>query len=148
MKFTKMMALILASCLLCCALVACNNATNDETESSAEDVDTVQNKTISLLVKADGETKYEGDITFSGYLGDAIELFTISKIDDSEGECFDEHGFLVTVCDITAAENQSWVAYFEDDGIGKPIGTVRTQSLKDKEDGCTVVLQLVEIQDE
>lgn len=143
MKFWKIAALIMAVCMLCSAFVACDSGKSAETAAPAEVSDKVTDKTISLVVKVGNETKYEGTVTFSGYLGDAIELFTINEIEDSDGTCFDEHGFLVTVCDITAEADQSWTAYFEAEGINAgAINTIRTQSLKDKEDGCTVVLQL------
>ncbi len=154
MKLTKIFALILAGCLLCGALIACDNGQTDG-EASTETVDvnapvSVSNRTINLIVKVGAEKKYEGSVTFSGYLGDAIEIFTIQNSEAAEDvACFDQNGLLQTVCDITAASGQEWAAYFET--LGKDAGnipSIKTQGLKNAAgaevltEGCTVVLVL------
>ncbi len=141
MKFLKMASLILAVCLLCGAMISCGGDKEAETEISAPD-NSVTNMTIKLVVKG---TDYAGDVTFSGYLGDAIETFTIMNTegDSVEAQCFDSNDILVTVCDITATADQSWIAYFEADGKDEgAIDHIRSQSLKDKPNGCTVILEL------
>ncbi len=156
MKFTKIFALILAGCLLCGALIACDNGDDGEvTESVTEtDANRLENRTINLVVKVGDEKKYEGSVKFTGYLGDAIELFTMNTIDGSDGVCFDDSGILNTVCDITKGEGQRWSAYFE--ALGKTDGaipSIKTQGLKKDlgdgklgdeimTEGCTIILVL------
>ncbi len=151
MKITKILMLMLAVCLLCCSFVACGDKDNDGSKETVAETDSnaVTDRTITLVVKVGDEKKYEGKIKFSGYLGDAIEDFTMDQIEDSEGNCFDDHNILTTVCDITATADQRWTAYFEK--LGKDEGkidVIRSQGLKDKNgkevmtEGCTVVLVL------
>ncbi len=150
MRFPKFLTLILAGCLLCGSLLACdkedeNKETTGETVAAVE---TVSEMTITLVVRADGEEKYKGDVKFTGLLGDAIEMFTLSE-SNYEGDCFDENDILKNVCGIAAGEGQSWTAYYEK--LGKDKGTIPSISKEGPkaegkatglEEGCTIVLVL------
>ncbi len=149
MKFLKFFTLILAACLLCGSLMACDKGEDTETTAdTTPGVETVAEMTIKLVVRADGEKKFDGEIKFTGLLGDAIEMFTMMESDYS-GDCFDEHGILQNVCGIAAGEGQSWVAYYEDKGkINGAIPSIQSHGPASESgklgltEGCTIVLLL------
>ncbi len=139
MKITKILALILAALMLSVCFIACDSEESKETTAeTGSGVETVSEMTIKLVVRADGEEKFKGEVKFTGLLGDAIEMFTLSE-SDYEGDCFDENDILKNVCGIAAGEGQSWTAYYEDLGKDKGvIPSIKTQGPKtDKADGLT-----------
>ncbi len=134
MKFLKIMALIMAVCLLGSALIACNNGGDSEDTTVAE---TAANITVNLVIKDGSTTKYEGSTVCKGTLGDAIEMFIVAE--GFEGEAFNEHGILTTIGELTAADGKSWIAYYEDQGQNKSFESIKDQVL---EDGKTVIIEL------
>ncbi len=150
MRFPKYLTLILAGCLLCGSLIACDKGEGEKetTADTTAAVETVSEMTITLIVRADGEEKFKGDVKFTGLLGDAIEMFTLSE-SNYEGDCFDENDILKNVCGIAAGEGQSWTAYY--DNLGKDKGTIPSISKEGPktegktiglEEGCKIVLVL------
>ncbi len=153
MRFPKILTLVLAGCLLCGSLIACDKGDSNETDAATTAADTTatteknDQMTITLTVKEGSTRKYKKTVTFKGTLGDAIEVFTLNE-SDYEGDCFDSNGILQTVCGITAADGKRWVAFNED--LGEKNGVIEsirsygadTEKPKPLADGDSIVLVL------
>lgn len=134
MKIVKILAAILAVCMLSCAFIACDNGVDAESGSATEAA-TKFKANVTLVIKngdkqIDKETvPYEGtEATLKG----VIEFYCAIK-DYPSDDCFDSTGLLSKIGDLTG----SWEGYDEAAGSNNKI-----QSLKDFEvkDGMTIVL--------
>ena len=133
MKLLKILAVIMAICLLGTAFIACDKG--GETEETTEAVATVAIK-VNLIIKDGSTVKYEGETSCNGTLGDAIEMFCAGEFEE-EVENFDEEtGLLVTIGELSG---NSWIAYYEDEGQSKAFESIKDQAL---ENGKTVVVVL------
>ena len=137
MKLLKILAVIMAVCLLGTALIACDKGgeVDDTPETTAAQNTTI---TVKLIIKDGSSTKYEESITCNGTLGDAIEMFCAGEFEE-EITCFDENGILKTIGELTAGDGKRWKAYYEDEGQSKAFESIKDQTLAE---GKTVVIVL------
>ena len=137
MKLLKIMAVIMAVCLLGAAFIACDNGSKPEETTAAETTATTTIE-VTLIIKDGSTTKYEGSTKCNGTLGDAIEMFCAGEFEE-EITCFDENGILKTIGELTAGDGKRWKAYYEDEGQSKAFESIKDQALAE---GKTVVIVL------
>ena len=136
MKFLKILAVIMAVCLLGTAFIAC-----DKGDGKGEDTTASQGTTsveITLIIKDGSVTKYEEKVKCNGTLGDAIEMFCAGEFEE-EITVFDGNGLLSTIGDMVAGEGKSWKAYYEDEGQSNAFDSIKNQPVTN---GKTVVVVL------
>ncbi len=134
MKLLKILALVMAICLLGSMFIAC------ETEEETEETESTATIFVVYLKIRDGsEVKYDRSPVFcDGTLANAIESFCAGE--NYEGVIFDENtGMLSTIVDLTAADGKSWIAYYEDEGRNKAFPSIKDATV---EAGRTIVLVL------
>ena len=132
MKILKILAVVMAVCLLGSAFIACDKTDSGDGETTtAATTTTVE---VKLVIKDGSVTKYEGTTKCNGTLGNAIEMFCAGEFEE-EFEVFDANGLLTTIGELTG----NWKAYYEDEGQGKAFESIKTQTL---EAGKTVVIVL------
>ena len=135
MKFLKILAVIMAVCLLGTAFIACDKGKDDkdgETTASAAKVK------ITLVIKDGSKTVDEALVTCDGTLRNAIEDYCTYDL-EQEAPAFDSNGLLTTIGELTKADGKDWIAYYEDQGQSNAFGKISTQTV---EDGKTVVVVL------
>ena len=135
MKFLKILAVIMAVCLLGTAFIACDKNKSDkdgETTASAAKVK------ITLVIKDGSKEVARQEVTCDGTLRNAIEDYCTFDL-EQEAPAFDGNGLLTTIGDLTKADGKDWIAYYEDQGQSNAFGKISTQEV---EDGKTVVVVL------
>ena len=137
MKLLKILAGIMAVCLLGTALIACDKGgeVDDTPETTAAQNTTV---TVKLIIKDGSTTKYEESITCNGTLGDAIEMFCVGEFEE-EITCFDATGILKNIGPLSAGGGKSWKAYFADEGEAKAFKSIKDQPLSDGDEVIVVL---------
>ena len=134
MKFLKILAVIMAVCLLGAAFIAC-----DKGDAGVETKDpTVTDVEITLVIKEGSTEKYRDTIKCNGKLGNAIEMFCIGEFDQEEN-IFDHNNQLLTVGELTAGDGKHWKAYYEDEGQSKAFESIKKQAVTN---GKTVIVVL------
>ena len=137
MKFVKILAVIMAVCLLSAAFIACDGGKSEETTVAETTAKTTVE--VTLIIKDGSSTKYEGTTICNGTLGHAIEMFCAGEFED-EFEIFDPAtNLLVTIGELKSGDGKSWKAYYEDQGQSKAFESIKDQTL---ENGKTVVIVL------
>ncbi|MBR6782779.1 MAG: hypothetical protein IKM33_06275 [Clostridia bacterium] len=139
MKLLKILAIVMAICLLSTAFIACDKG--GETEgTTAPETTAEQNVTITvkLTIKEGSTTKYEGSTTCNGTLGDAIEMFCVGEFEE-EITCFDATGILKNIGELSAGGGKSWKAYFADEGESKVFKSIKDQTLADGDEVIIVL---------
>ena len=137
MKLLKIMAVIMAVCLLGAAFIACDNGSKPE-ETTAGETTATTTIEVTLIIKDGSTTKYEGSTKCNGTLGDAIEMFCAGEFED-EFEIFDKNNLLATIGELSAGDGKTWKAYYEDQGQSKAFESIKDQAL---ENGKTIVVVL------
>ena len=134
MKFLKILAVIMAVCLLGTALIACNKdgKKDEETTASAAKVK------ITMIIKDGSTTVDTVQVTCDGTLRNAIEDYCTYDL-EQEAAAFDSNGLLTTIGDLTKGDGKDWIAYYEDEGQSNAFGKISTQEVVD---GKTVVIVL------
>ena len=137
MKLLKILAVIMAVCLLGTALIACDKGgeVDDTPETTAAQNTTI---TVKLIIKDGSSTKYEESITCNGTLGDAIEMFCVGEFEE-EITCFDATGILKNIGPLSAGGGKSWKAYFADEGEGKAFKSIKDQPVADGDEVIVVL---------
>ena len=135
MKLLKILAVVMAICLLGSAFIACDKGGETTEDTTVQQTVTI---TVSLIVKNGSTVAYEGSTTCNGTLGDAIEMFCAGEFEE-EITCFDENGILKTIGELTAGDGKRWKAYYEDEGQSKAFESIKDQALAE---GKTVVIVL------
>jgi hypothetical protein len=134
MKLLKILAVVMALCLLSSAFIACDKGGETE-ETTVEEKVTI---TVNLIIKDGATVKYQGSTPCNGTLGDAIEMFCAGEFEE-EITCFDSTGILQTIGELTAADGKRWIAYDEDEGEEEAFKSILKETLKD---GQTIVIVL------
>ena len=117
MKLLKILAVIMAVCLLGAAFIACDGGKSEETTAAETTAKTTVE--VTLIIKDGSSTKYEGTTICNGTLGHAIEMFCAGEFED-EFEIFDPAtNLLVTIGELKSGDGKSWKAYYEDQGQSK-----------------------------
>lgn len=136
MKFSKLFALLLALCLLCTAMVACDSTGDSEDTTEAATKVTIA---VTLVIK-DGSTEVAREaVSYSGSnptLGEIIEIYCVGN---EYADPFDANGLLNTIGDLTKGDGKSWIAYYESEGKNEAFDSVKDQPVAD---GQVVVLAL------
>lgn len=135
MKLLKILAVVMAICLLGSAFIACDKGGETTEDTTVQQTVTI---TVNLIVKDGSTVAYEGSTTCNGTLGDAIEMFCAGEFEE-EITCFDENGILKTIGELTAGDGKRWKAYYEDEGQSKAFESIKDQALAE---GKTVVIVL------
>ena len=135
MKLLKILAVVMAICLLGSAFIAFDKGGETTEDTTVQQTVTI---TVSLIVKDGSTVAYEGSTTCNGTLGDAIEMFCAGEFEE-EITCFDENGILKTIGELTAGDGKRWKAYYEDEGQSKAFESIKDQTLAE---GKTVVIVL------
>jgi hypothetical protein len=134
MKLLKILAVVMALCLLSSAFIACDKGGETE-ETTVEEKVTI---TVNLIIKDGATVKYQGSTPCNGTLGDAIEMFCAGEFEE-EITCFDENGILKTIGELAAGDGKRWKAYYEDEGQSKAFESIKDQALTE---GKTIVIVL------
>lgn len=140
MKPIKLLALILAVCLLSCAFVACDSGDSDAgtpTESATQAAEQVKVKNVTLIIQENGKDKATMTYDYTGAdktLVNVIKFFCIAEYGSDEG-CFASTGLLAKIGEV---EGETWEAY--DKAKGSTKGAI--PSMKDYvvEEDMTIVL--------
>lgn len=135
MKLLKILAVVMAICLLGSAFIACDKGGETTEDTTVQQTVTI---TVNLIVKDGSTVAYDGSTTCNGTLGDAIEMFCAGEFEE-EITCFDENGILKTIGELTAGDGKRWKAYYEDEGQSKAFESIKDQALAE---GKTVVIVL------
>ena len=136
MKILKILAVVMAVCLLGSAFIACDKSGSGDGETTtAATTTTVE---VKLVIKDGSVTKYEGTTECNGTLGNAIEMFCAGEFEE-EFTIFDANGLLETIGELSAGDGKSWKAYYEDEGQSNAFDSIKNQTLTN---GKTVVLVL------
>ena len=133
MKFVKILALVMAVCLLSAAFVACDNG-DKGTETTADEKVSLK---VKVIVKQGNETKYEEDVNYTGTdatLGSIIDWLCEVNLGIDNAECFDANGLLTGIGDVTGS---NWIAYYEDAGKNNKFDSIKNQTI---EDGKTIII--------
>ena len=136
MKFSKLFALLLAVCLLCTAMVACNSTGDSEETTEAA---TQVSISVTLVVKNGSSEVSREAVSYKGdnpTLGEIIEIFCVGN---EYAEPFDANGLLTTIGDLTKGDGKSWIAYYESEGKNEAFDSIKDQPVAD---GQVVVLAL------
>ncbi len=136
MKILKILAVIMAVCLLGSAFIACDNGGSGDSETTA--AATTTSVEVKLVIKDGSVTKYEGTTKCNGTLGNAIEMFCAGEFEE-EFTIFDGNNLLATIGELSAGDGKSWKAYYEDKGQSNAFDSIKNQVLTN---GKTVVLVL------
>ena len=124
MKFLKILAVIMAVCLLGSAFIACDKAdAGTETESQAS-----TSVEVTLIIKDGSVTKYEDTVKCDGTLGNAIEVFCAGEFEE-EFTLFDNNGLLHTIGDLSAGNGKNWKAYYQEEGQSNAFESIKKQTL-------------------
>ena len=134
MKFLKILAVIMAVCLLGTALIACDKGKDKDSETTAA----ATKVSINLVIKDGTKTVYEGSVKCDGTLRNALEEYCSFDLDQEE-DVFDSNNMLKTIGELTAADGKHWSAYYEDEGQSNAFGKISEQTVVD---GKTVVVVL------
>ena len=137
MKFLKILAVIMAVCLLGSAFIACDKGNGDGEGTEAETKGTTIE--INLIIKDGSVTKYEGSTKCDGTLGNAIEMFCAGEFEEEFTIFDDTTDMLATIGELSAGDGKSWKAYYEDQGQSNAFDSIKNQVLTN---GKTVVLVL------
>lgn len=137
MKFLKILAVIMAVCLLGSAFIACDKGNGDGEGTEAETKGTTVE--INLIIKDGSVTKYEGSTKCDGTLGNAIEMFCAGEFEEEFTIFDDTTDMLVTIGELSAGDGKSWKAYYEDQGQSNAFDSIKNQVLTN---GKTVVVVL------
>ena len=135
MKLLKILAVVMAICLLGTAFIACDKGDETEETTVAEQKVSI---TVNLIIKEGATTKYEGSTTCDGTLGNAIEMFCAGEFEE-DITCFDENDILKTIGELTAGDGKRWKAWEETAGQSNAFDSIKTQTLTE---GMTVVIAL------
>ena len=138
MKFLKILAVIMAVCLLGSAFIACDKGDAGKETSADETKAATTSVEVTLIIKNGSETKYEGSTKCDGTLGDAIEMFCAGEFEE-EFTIFDGNGLLATIGELSAGNGKKWKAYYQDQGQSNAFESIKNQVLTN---GKTVVLVL------
>ena len=138
MKFLKIMAALLAVCMLGSALIACGGGeTETETESATEAVKKI---TVTLKIEAPNGSKdddIEQEVVCEATtLGDVIQYYCeVYNEDTADDTPFNSSNLLIRI----GAWEGDWEAYFEGEGGGRnnTLSSIYSQPVKD---GQTYVL--------
>lgn len=136
MKILKILAVIMAVCLLGSAFIACDKTDSGDGETTT--AATTTSVEVKLVIKDGSVTKYEGSTKCNGKLGNAIEMFCAGEFEE-EFTIFDENDLLHTIGELSAGNGKNWKAYYEDEGQSNAFDSIKNQTLTN---GKTVVLVL------
>ncbi len=136
MKLLKILAVIMALCLLGSVCIACDSGETEET-TVAETAATTTIE-VTLIIKDGSSTKYQGSTKCNGTLGHAIEMFCAGEFEE-EFEIFNDMGLLAAIGELKAGDGKSFKAYYEDEGQSKAFESIKDQTLVN---GKTVVIVL------
>ncbi len=147
MKLLKVMAALLAVCLLGSAMVACAGG-NDKESATDSETEAVPSITVTLKVEApkgsDDEDIEEAVTGKFSTLGEVIQYYCeVINSDESDDTPFNSLNMLQRIGSWEAGESEQWIAYFEGEGGGKsnPLKSIYNQAV---EDGETYVLYIGE----
>ncbi len=141
MKFTKLLALLLAVCMLGTILVACNKGSDeDATEAPGTDAPTI---TVTLTIKditnkavvEDRPVSYKGN---NPTLGEIIGNYCAEE--GYEAEPFNENNMLEQIGDMKAESGQRWTAYLREEGLAKEFTSIKDQVVSD---GQHIIIAIV-----
>ena len=134
MKFLKILAVVMAVCLLGTAFIACDKGGDKGTETDAA----ATKVEITLVIKDGSSEKYRDTIKCDGTLGNAIEMFCVGEF-EQEDNIFDANGLLDTIGELSAGDGKHWKAYYEDEGQSKAFESIKKQAVTA---GKTVIVVL------
>lgn len=142
MKFTKLLALLLAICMLGAMMVACNkeDEKSDDTEAPGTPAPAI---TVTLTIKEGGKTvddarpvSYVGD---NPILGEIIGQYCAEE--GYEAEPFDSDNMLVQIGDLKKETGKTrWVAYLREEGLSKEFASIKDQPVSD---GQHIIVALI-----
>ena len=138
MRFSKLLALILAVCLLGTLMVACDSG--NKTEETTAEAATSVTISVTLIIKdASGAEVANEAVYYTGTnptLGEIIE--TYCAIMDYP-EAFNDLGLLATIGELAPSSGKHWIAYYETQGKGNAFDSIMNQPVAD---GQTVVVAI------
>ncbi len=135
MKILKVLAAVMAVCLLSCAFIACDTESG-ATETETEAVATKFKASVTLIIK-DGDKQVDKEtLAFEGNdatLKSVIEFYCAIKDYDSDN-CFASTGLLSKIGDLEG----TWSGY--DEAQGSSAGKIESLQTFEVSDGMTIVL--------
>ncbi|MBE6585638.1 MAG: hypothetical protein E7645_03825 [Ruminococcaceae bacterium] len=139
MKFSKLLAVLLAVCLLGTMMIACNKEGGDNETTAPETNAPVASITVTLVVKDGGKEVAREDITYKGATPTLGEIIAIYCAGNDYAEPFDAQGLLASIGDLSKGNGKSWIAFYEEEGKNEAFDSIKDQPVAN---GQTVVVAL------
>ena len=140
MKFSKILALILAVCMLGTLMVACDSG--DKTEETSAEAATSVTISVTLIIKAaDGSEVANEAVSYTGSnptLGEIIGNYCAAE--GYENEPFDTNDLLSAIGELAPADGERWIAYLETEGKNGAFDSIKNQAVAD---GDKIVVAIV-----
>ncbi len=131
MKFSKILALLLAVCLLGTLMVACDSG--DKTEETSAEAVTSVTVSVTLIIKdASGAEVANEVVSYTGSnatLGEIIGNYCAAE--GYENEPFDENDLLSAIGELAPADGERWIAYPETEGKNGAFDSIKNQPVAD-----------------
>ena len=138
MKFSKLLAVLLAICLLGTMMIACDSGKPGE-ETTGEAATSVS-ISVTLIVKDANGTEVANEVVaYTGTnptLGEIIESYCAMM---DYPEAFDDLGLLSTIGELAPTGDQRWIAYYDSEGKSNAFDSIMNQPVAD---GQTVVVAI------
>ncbi len=140
MRFSKLLALILAVCLLGTLMVACDSG--NKTEETTAEAATSVTISVTLIIKdASGAEVANEAVSYTGTnatLGEIIGNYCAAE--GYETEPFDANDLLASIGELTPASGERWIAYPEAEGKNGAFDSIKNQPVAD---GDKIVVAIV-----
>lgn len=131
MKFSKLLALLLAVCLLGTLMVACDSG--DKTEETSAEAATSVTISVTLVIKdASGAEVANEAVSYTGTnptLGEIIGNYCAAE--GYENEPFDANDLLSAIGELAPADGEHWIAYYESEGKNEAFDSIKNQPVAD-----------------
>ncbi len=130
MKFSKLLALILAVCLLGSMMIACDSG--DKTEETSAEAATSVTISVTLVIKdASGAEVANEAVSYTGSNPTLGEIIGNYCAGNDYAEAFDANDLLSAIGELAPADGERWIAYYEAEGKNNAFDSIKNQPVAD-----------------
>lgn len=130
MKFSKILSLLLAICLLGSLMVACNNSGDGE-ETSGEAATSVTISVTLVIKDASGAEVANEAVSYTGTNPTLGEIIGNYCAGNDYAEAFDANDLLSAIGELAPADGERWIAYYESEGKNEAFDSIKNQPVAD-----------------
>ena len=138
MKFSKLLALILAVCMLGTRMIAWNGSGSGE-ETTVEAATSVTISVTLIIKDANGAEVANEAVSYTGTNATLGEIIGNYCAGNDYEEAFDDNDLLSAIGELKPGEGELWIAYYENEGKNKAFASIKNQPVAD---GQKVVLAI------